>query len=185
MKNIFSNLGYKQHRVFVARSKVWSTSQRHTVSESTAMSFISCQYCWDYRHEQMNMVVDNNMLHLFSFAKQIKGAFHIYWTVCYFLALVWSLGTNPHNIYVVCLKSNGTGSINVLFYLTSKFYNISPNDSSRIAQNSLVMAVLIASESWKRVPLTSLSLGNKKKSQGARYLLFSLTEHIRRCKMFL
>jgi len=25
--------------------------------------------------------------------------------------------------YKVCLKSNGTGSINVLFYLTSKFYN--------------------------------------------------------------
>jgi len=32
-------------------------------------------------------------------------------------------------IYEVCLKSNksnGTGSINVLFYLTSKFYNMSP-----------------------------------------------------------
>jgi len=25
-------------------------------------------------------------------------------------------------IYEVCLKINGTGSINVLFYLTSKFY---------------------------------------------------------------
>jgi len=24
---------------------------KHTVSESTAMSFIPCQYSWDYRHE--------------------------------------------------------------------------------------------------------------------------------------
>jgi len=24
---------YRQHRVFIARSKLWSTSQRHTVSE--------------------------------------------------------------------------------------------------------------------------------------------------------
>ena len=30
-------------------------------------------------------------------------------------------------IYEVCLKSNGTGSINFLFYLTSKFYNMSPS----------------------------------------------------------
>ena len=29
--------------------------------------------------------------------------------------------------YEVCLKGNGTGSINVLFYLTSKFYNMSPS----------------------------------------------------------
>jgi len=32
-----------QHRVFIARSKLWSTSQRHTVSESTAISFIPRQ----------------------------------------------------------------------------------------------------------------------------------------------
>jgi len=37
--------------VFIARSKLWSTSQRHTVSESTAMSFIRRQYSWDCRHE--------------------------------------------------------------------------------------------------------------------------------------
>jgi len=30
-------------------------------------------------------------------------------------------------LYEVCLKRNGTGSINVLFYLTSKFYSISPS----------------------------------------------------------
>jgi len=34
-------------RVFIARS----TSQRHTVSKSTAMSFIPRQYSWDYRHK--------------------------------------------------------------------------------------------------------------------------------------
>jgi len=30
-------------------------------------------------------------------------------------------------MYKVCLKSNGTGHINVLFYLTSKFYNLLPS----------------------------------------------------------
>ena len=30
-------------------------------------------------------------------------------------------------IYEECLKSNGIGSINVLFYLTSKLYNMSPS----------------------------------------------------------
>jgi len=29
---------YRQHRVFIARSKLWSTSQRHTVLKSTATS---------------------------------------------------------------------------------------------------------------------------------------------------
>jgi len=29
--------------------------------------------------------------------------------------------------YEVCLKNNGTKFINVLFYLTSKFYNMSPS----------------------------------------------------------
>jgi len=48
MKMKFS---YRQHRVFIARSKLWLTSQRHTVLESTAMSFIPCQYSLDYRHE--------------------------------------------------------------------------------------------------------------------------------------
>jgi len=46
-----SQFNYRQHRVFIARSKLWSTSQRHTVSESTAMFFIPRQYSWDYRHE--------------------------------------------------------------------------------------------------------------------------------------
>ena len=42
-------------------------------------------------------------------------------------------------------------------------------DSSGIAWSSLVTAVLMASESWKRVSLmTSLSLGNKKKSHGGQ-----------------
>jgi len=30
----------RQHRVFITWSKLWSTSQRHTVSQSTAISFI-------------------------------------------------------------------------------------------------------------------------------------------------
>jgi len=40
--------GYRQHQVFIGRSKLWSTSQRHIVSESTAMSFTElgiCTYC--------------------------------------------------------------------------------------------------------------------------------------------
>jgi len=28
------------------------------------MSFIPRQYSWDYRHEQLSMSVENNMLHL-------------------------------------------------------------------------------------------------------------------------
>jgi len=43
---------YRQHRVFIARSKLWSTSQWHTVSESTAISFIPRQYSWDYKQLQ-------------------------------------------------------------------------------------------------------------------------------------
>jgi len=35
------------------------------------MSFTFCYYSWDYRHEQFNMSVENNMLHLL--AKQVKG----------------------------------------------------------------------------------------------------------------
>jgi len=41
----------RQHRVFTTRSKLWSTSRRHIVSESTAISFIPRQYSWDYRQE--------------------------------------------------------------------------------------------------------------------------------------
>jgi len=40
---------YRQHRVFIARSKLWSTSQRHTVSEAKDTLFRN-QYSWDYRH---------------------------------------------------------------------------------------------------------------------------------------
>jgi len=35
---------------------------RHTVSESTEMSFILSLYSWDFRHEHERK---NNMLHLF------------------------------------------------------------------------------------------------------------------------
>jgi len=72
-------------------------------------------------------------------------------------------------LHEVCLKNIGTGSINVLFYLTSKFYNMSPSSNlfglgctfpissatlprtpGRIPPGSLkvlVTAVLMASES--------------------------------------
>jgi len=50
-KRLKSQFSYRQHRVFITWSKLWSTSQRHTVSESTTMPFIPRQYSWDYRHE--------------------------------------------------------------------------------------------------------------------------------------
>jgi len=47
-----SQFSYRQHRVFIARSKLWSTSQRHTILESTVISFnprhSSVAYSWDY-----------------------------------------------------------------------------------------------------------------------------------------
>jgi len=46
-----SQFKYRQHRVFIPRSKLWSASQRYTVSESTAMSFIRRQCSWNYRYE--------------------------------------------------------------------------------------------------------------------------------------
>jgi len=42
---------YRKHRVFIARLKLQSTSQRYTILESTAMSFTPRQDNWDYRHE--------------------------------------------------------------------------------------------------------------------------------------
>jgi len=45
----FSILLYRHHRVFIARSKLWTTSQWHTVLESTAMSFIPRQQWRNWR----------------------------------------------------------------------------------------------------------------------------------------
>jgi len=35
-----SHISYREHSVFITRSKLWSTSQRQTVLESTKVPFI-------------------------------------------------------------------------------------------------------------------------------------------------
>jgi len=56
------------------------STQSHTVSELTALSFIPRQYSWDYRHEQELMSIENNMLHLLCQTnyKQPTHAFQIF-----------------------------------------------------------------------------------------------------------
>jgi len=51
MNNKNLTFNFREHRVFIARSKLWSTSQSHTRNRLQCLFILSCQYSWDYRHE--------------------------------------------------------------------------------------------------------------------------------------
>jgi len=74
-----SQFSYRQHRVFKARSKLWSTSQRHTVRNRLQSLLFLVGIAGT---TGMNMSVENNILHLLCL-----HAFSQYFVVIWILEL--------------------------------------------------------------------------------------------------